>query len=192
MTGTPRVLLIRHGRSTHIQSGWISREQFLRWREAYESAGIRSDDQPPQALRDRVANAHMIASDARRAVESAQALAPGCEIVASPLFRELDLHPPHLGTLRLPMIGWGLMYGLRSLVRSMLRRPHLSPGESERVETAADLIEEVAGSNDAVAIITHASFRAELARRLVARGWQNEVHGRLRHWSAWTLTRTIP
>ena len=185
----PTVLLIRHGRSSHIQTGWIGREHFLRWREAYESAGIRGDDQPPQPLRDRVANARVVASDARRAVESATALAPGCEIVASPLFRELDLHPPHLGPLRLPMIGWGLMYGVRSLVRSVLRRPHLSPRESERVETAADLIEELAGSDGTVAVITHASFRAELARRFVSRGWRKEVHGRFRHWSAWTLTR---
>jgi broad specificity phosphatase PhoE len=75
-----RIVLVRHGRSAHVHTGWIDRDGFLRWREAYEAAGLDPADAPPPALRELVASAEVIvASDAPRALASARLLAPRAE-----------------------------------------------------------------------------------------------------------------
>src|SRR5262245_33693404 len=99
-----RVALVRHARSSHVHTGWISASGFRAWREAYEAAGIRADERVPAHLGQMVDHADLVlSSDAARAVASARLLAPGREIVVSPLLRELDLEGPALGGLRLPL-----------------------------------------------------------------------------------------
>src|SRR6185295_1032562 len=99
-----RVALVRHARSSHVHSGWISASGFRAWREAYEAAGIREDERVPAPLEQLARRAGLVlSSDAARALASARLLAPGREIVASPLLRELDLESPSLGRLRLPL-----------------------------------------------------------------------------------------
>lgn len=178
-----RVLLIRHGRSSHVHEGWLDRETFLRWREAYEAAGI--DDAPPENVRDLVANSMLVAaSDSRRAIESAKALAPDREVVTSDLFRELELHPPSLGRLVLPMWGWLIAF----IFRWVAGGGRMSAAERERVDQAAEWIEQQ--PHDSIAIVTHGTFRRALAPALIARGWRKVEFARgHRHWSAWALTK---
>ena len=101
-----RVALVRHAPSSHVQTGWITASGFRAWREAYEAAGIREDQRPPVHLEQLVGRAALVlSSDAARAVASARLLAPGRDIVVSPMLRELDLESPSLARLRLPLRG---------------------------------------------------------------------------------------
>jgi broad specificity phosphatase PhoE len=80
-----KIILVRHGRSGHVHSGWIDGATFLRWREAYEAAGIDSEDVPPRELSAAALGSGVLAASvARRAIESAKALAPGREVLTSP------------------------------------------------------------------------------------------------------------
>ena len=184
------IILVRHGRSGHVHSGWIDNAGFVRWREAYEAAGIDSKDFPPRELREAAARCGVVvASVARRAIESAKALAPQREVLTSPLLSELDLHPPALGGLRLPMFGWLLAYSVRWLALAALRRPHVTAEEEQRVRAAAEWLAQLAQTHGSVVAVTHASFRSLLRRELAGMGWCGDVpRGRPRHWSAWTLT----
>lgn len=188
-----KIVLVRHGRSGHEHSGWMNREQFLRWREAYEAAGINPNDLPPQDLCVAAKETGvLVASVTRRAVDSAKALAPGREILTSELLVELELLPPALGPVRLPLIGWALTFGGRWLVRTLLRRPQFSSDEQQRLQAASAWLIQLAEKHGSVMAVTHASLRSALREELVRAGWRDDIpSGRLRHWSAWTFTRTL-
>jgi broad specificity phosphatase PhoE len=185
-----RIVLIRHARSSHVHTGWITASGFRRWREAYEAAGIREDERVPARLERLVDGAGLVvSSDAARAAASARLLAAGHDIVVSPLLRELDLESPTLGGLRLPLAAWALAVGGRTLLLS-IRRQHPSAAEAARVDNAAAWLAELAAEQPLIVAVTHASFRRQLSRRLVQTGWQAEPGRRsLRYWSAWVFRR---
>lgn len=187
-----RVALVRHARSSHVHTGWITASGFRAWREAYEAAGIREDERVPAHLEQLVDRADLVlSSDAARAVASARLLAPGHEIVVSPLFRELDLESPTLGGLRLPLAAWALAVGGRILSLT-LRRQYPSAAEAARINSAAAWLEELAAQHSLIVAVTHASFRRRLSNRLVQTGWQAEPGSRsLQPWSAWLFRRRV-
>lgn len=185
-----RVVLVRHARSSHVHAGWIDAAGFRAWREAYEAAGIREGQHVPADLEQLMDRADLVlSSDAPRAVASARLLAPGHEIIVSPLLRELDLRGPHLGPLRLPLAAWALAVGGRTLLLS-LRRQYPSDAEADRVTKAATWLEELAAHQSLILAVTHASFRRQLASRLAQTGWHAEPGRRsLQPWSAWLFRR---
>src|SRR5689334_11681773 len=91
-----RIVLVRHGHSAHTASpGWIDASGVERWREAYDAAGILDDSNPPAPLVAAAARADcVLTSDLKRALASAERLAPGRAARVSPLFREMYLEIP--------------------------------------------------------------------------------------------------
>ena len=171
------ITLIRHGRSAHVHAGWLDFDGFLRWREAYERAAILDSEVAPPELCVLARQAkHLVASDAPRAIISAQRLAPGRELLVTPLVRELELPPPRMLGMKWPGIVWMLAFMARGL------KP--SQEEARRAREAAELLH---GLEDA-AVVTHGAVRPIIARELVKRGWHHGGARRSHHWSAWTLT----
>ena len=190
MTRLPgRILLVRHGRSSHVQTGWLDAAGFRAWREAYEAAGIVDTERPPASLMRLASDARLlVASDTPRAIESAGLLASGREVTVSPLLRELDLQIPRFGGIRLPLRAWAVAVGARMLAMKVRGR-YPSSREAARVNEAAGWLEGLAGPDSAVLVVTHASFRRQVADRLVERGWRSESRPSARHWSVWPLIR---
>jgi broad specificity phosphatase PhoE len=188
-----RIVLVRHGRSAHVHTGWITAEGFRAWRTAYEAAGISAGERIPAPLAELAERADLVvASDAVRAVASARRLAPEHEVVVAPLLRELDLEGPALGGLRLPLLGWALAVGGRALVLT-LRGQYPAAAEAARIGQAAEWLEELAARHSLLVAVTHASFRRRLAARLAQAGWQAEPGRRtVRPWSAWGLRAGVP
>jgi broad specificity phosphatase PhoE len=185
-----RIVLVRHGRSAHVQVGRVDSEGFRSWRRAYEAAGIATGEQAPADVAELAAGAQLVvASDAARAVESARLLSPGRELIASPLLRELDLDCVSLGRLRLPLPAWALAVGCRMLLEKLHGR-YPAAHEGARITDAATWLHDLSARNRLIVAVTHASFRKRLAARLLALGWQNDIGERtLKHWSAWSLRR---
>src|SRR5215212_6585995 len=96
-----QIVLVRHGRSAHVHTGeWLSAAGVQRWRAQSDAVGITADDEPPAALvRETERAALVVASEMRRAIASAQRLAPGRDIRVSTLLRETALPIP----TRLPL-----------------------------------------------------------------------------------------
>jgi len=185
-----RIALVRHARSAHVHTGWINATGYRAWREAYEAASIRDGDQVPGPLQQLASRADLfVASDAPRAVATARLLAPGREIIVSPLLHELDLLSPNLGGLRLPLTAWAFAVGGRILVQT-IRRQYPSPAEAARIHSAAAWLEDLATRHSLIVAVTHASFRLRLSARLLQSGWRAEpVRRSVRHWSTWVFTR---
>jgi broad specificity phosphatase PhoE len=174
-----KIVLVRHGRSAHVHTGWIDGEGFARWREAYEAAGIDERDTPPRELQTLASAAGLVvASDALRAIESARLLAPRKDVVTSPLLREIALVPPKI-PFRMPLLGWALT----------LFRMRATEQEHQRARDAASWLVALAAQHEQVVVVTHGGFRIALASALAARGWRCETPKRRhRHWSAWPFT----
>src|SRR5262245_34823899 len=160
-----RIVLARHGRSAHMHTGRLNAEEFRRWREAYEAAGIVAEEAPPAAVRDMAGGAVVVASDAARAVQSAELLAAGRPVRISPLLRELDLLPPNL-PWRLPLFVWAAAFGIRIVARWALRHPNVTPAEAKRARAAAEWLSQLARTHGTVVAVTHASVRRVIAQAL--------------------------
>ena len=185
-----RVLLIRHGPSSH-KPGFtpVRAEDMLHWRDAYDRAGIDANAQPPASLAAAVARCDLvISSDLPRALESAQRLCAGRAIHHSELLRESALPIPALA-VRLPVLAWETLATIHWGYR-ILRRADATPAELQRVANAATWIHEVARNSPSIAVVTHGVFRKLLARHLQESGWQlRRPRGGYEYWSTWTLER---
>jgi broad specificity phosphatase PhoE len=188
-----RLLLVRHGRSAHA-SAWrpLDRDGVRRWRADYDEAGIAHGDRPPHALVAEVARARLVAaSDLPRAHDSAMRLAPGRDVLASPLFREVALPLPPWGPRRAPLPLWEAFIHAQ-WVADIARARDATPDVAARLRDAvAWCWAEAAGPNTSgapVVIVTHGVFRRLLATALIAAGWRAERAWRsYAHWSAWRL-----
>jgi broad specificity phosphatase PhoE len=187
-----RIVLVRHARSAHIHTGWIDAAGFRAWRAAYEAAGIHDEEAAPDDLQQLARRSDLLlASDAPRAIATANLLAPDREVISSPLLRELDLEAPALGLIQLPLLGWGVAVGGRAAWLTMLRRYPSAP-ETARLQQAMVWLDALAQQHPLIVAVTHASFRRQLARRLEEGGWSFEPGRRtFRHWSAWILERRV-
>ena len=131
----------------------------------------------------------VVSSDAARATSSARLLAPGREILASPLLRELDLKTPDLGGVRLPLAAWTVAIAGRVLLLT-LRGQYPSASEAARLSAAAAWLEGLTARHSSVLAVTHGSFRQEIAKLLLRTGWKAEQRSRaIHHWSAWVFIR---
>jgi len=176
------IVLVRHGRSAHVHPTMLDFDGFLRWRADYEAAGI--DDEPPPALKAMASTSGIVvASNARRAIDSAKLLDPSREIETTDLLGELALVPPKIRAIRMPLLGWALAIGLRSMLGT-------SDAEVQRSRDAVTWLTALADRHGTVLAVTHTSFRELLSKRLLERGWRCEIPARKRdHWSAWTFSR---
>ncbi|MGK3962504.1 hypothetical protein WMF38_56520 [Sorangium sp. So ce118] len=183
-----RIVLVRHGRSGHVHTGWIDAAGFQRWRDAYDAAGLLPGERPPPALQALARQAGVVvASDLPRARASAELLVPGAEIPTSALLREMEQPIPPLGDARVPLAVWALAIGLRK-AHGALRGEALPAATLRRASEAAGWLSELAAERGGVLAVTHAWFREALAAALVERRWRRaHASWRYAHWSAWTL-----
>jgi broad specificity phosphatase PhoE len=129
---------------------------------------------------------HIIASDLRRAVGSAEALAPERPIRRSDLLRETPLTIPHWPT-RLPLKGWGIAVYLAWTYR-IVRGIDESEPERTRAAAAAALLADLVADGSTALVVTHGVFRRLLAQQLLDRGWMSTGRrGGYRHWSSWSF-----
>jgi broad specificity phosphatase PhoE len=187
------IILVRHGRSAHVQRGWLDVDGLRGWMAAYDAAEIALHHPPPPAL---VALARaaglLVASDMPRAVASARVLADGREFRTSALLREAPLETPELplpalGGLRLPLRGWAVVFGARWLA-AWLRNappPGVDAAALARAEAADWLAAQAAEARGRVVAVTHATFRLLVAQALVRRGWRGPERRPYHEWSAW-------
>jgi broad specificity phosphatase PhoE len=200
MTG-PELILVRHGRSAHVVTGWLDVHGVRQWMAAYDAAEISPEHAPPPELEALAREAALlVASDLPRTLASAARLAPEREIVRTPLLREVPLEQPDrplpgFGGMRLPFRAWGMVWGSRWLMAYLRNQPPpgVTQAELARAEEAATwLVAQATNANGRVVVVTHATFRVLLAQALARRGWRGPQEKSYREWSAWPFVPGAP
>jgi broad specificity phosphatase PhoE len=192
MAAERRIVLVRHGHSAHTaRGGWMDATGILRWRDAYDAAGILDDSVPPPELVAQAASADcVISSDLPRALASAERLAPGRPLRVSPLIREMYLDLPRWVVARWPLQVWELCIHAGWLARE-LRGAIAPPAELRRAAEAVEWLEDAARGAATTLVVTHGAFRRVLEVRLLERGWTAGARtGGYRNWSAWPFSRS--
>ena len=188
---TARILLVRHGPSSHVHDGrWLRHREVHEFEDAYDAAGILEDNMPPAELLDVAKGAELIvASDLPRAIVSADRLAPRRDVVHSPLLREIRLEPPRWVPVALPIAAWDALSHAQWSLRLLAGTRNEF---ARRGEAAAVWLEQHARSSRTIVVVTHAGFRRILASRLIARGWRGDLltrKDRYANWSSWELAQ---
>jgi broad specificity phosphatase PhoE len=189
------IILVRHGRSAHVERAWIDVEGVRRWMIAYDAAEIALHRPPPPALVELVRGAGVVvASDLPRAIASAVLLAPAVTVETSALLREAPLETadrpfPRLRGMKLPLRVWGTVFLARWLWASWRGTPlpGVDAATAARAEEAADWLARLAAGERRVVAVTHGTFRTLATTALVRRGWRPPAQRPFHEWSAWTL-----
>jgi broad specificity phosphatase PhoE len=184
-----RIVLVRHGKSTHKHDGrWLRHDSVHEFESAYDAAGIRHDSHPARELVAATAKADVVcASDMIRAIESVERLAPGREYAVSPLIREIKLESPSWIPVPLPLDAWDTICGWQWTYRLALGLDHAFV---ERGVHAANWLVEHAGARRTVVAVTHGGFRRIVAKRLQLFGWKAAGSNMsFANWSAWSFSR---
>ena len=183
-----RILLVRHGRSSHVHDGrWMPASGVSGYEDAYDAAGIRDDSQPSGELLRIAAGATLASSDMRRAIASVERLAAGRAFSVTPLLREIRLEPPTWLPGRLPIEVWDAMSALQWTYRL---RTGAENDFVRRAHQAADWLMQLDGAAESILAVTHGGFRRIAAVALIARGWKETRERRAwDNWSVWSFTK---
>jgi broad specificity phosphatase PhoE len=180
-----RIVLARHGRPDLPAEARrrISGREIGRWYRSYNESGI-VDAEPPALLRDAAREAGcVVASDLRRAIESAARLAPAATIRVDASLREVGFQEALGSSLRLSPNVWVLV----ARAAQMLDRRDEEGGRAAvraRAAAVAGTLAQLAGDHRSVVAIGHGWFNRFVARELRRQGWQGPRFVPSGYWSS--------
>jgi broad specificity phosphatase PhoE len=184
----PDILLVRHGVPACDYRSRVRGRDFARWVDTYDAAPIDRAILPPQDLVARAEAAGLIlTSTFRRAIESAQILAPNMPASRDALFDEarvpalinvnFALHPLHWDALI--SVAWllGRSHGVES-----------TRVAARRAARAAHRLTQLAADHDSVLLVGHGMMNTFIARALKHAAWRGTGSPR-KWWGCLALRR---
>ena len=176
------ITIARHGRPDANREQWLGWRGYEHWwDEIYQPSSLVPGQDAPAELVSAAEESHTVfASTLRRSIETAEAAAPGRDLVIDPVFVEAELPPPPIPGVFMAKT-WGVF--ARCSWWCGLSRGRESRHEAEaRAEQAADRLIEAAAAGP-VLLCAHGWFNRMMRPSLRARGWQCVRDGGDTYWS---------
>jgi broad specificity phosphatase PhoE len=188
-TSSVRIVLARHGRPDLPDQARqpITGREIGRWYRAYNTCGIGGSE-PSRPLREAATAGCVVASDLRRAVESAARLGPADRIRVEPTLREVGFPEALDSSLRLKPDVWVLI----ARAAQMLDRCECDERIDDvraRAAAAARTLVQLAGAHRTVVAVGHGWFNQFVARELRRGGWQGPRFPPTGYWLSATYRR---
>ena len=176
------ITIARHGRPDANREAWLDWRGYEDWWDnEYQPAGLVAGQSAPDALKAAAAEAHTVfASSLRRAVETAQAAAPGRDLLIDPVFVEAELPPPAMPG-RFMAKTWGVFARCSWWMGNSRGRESRTEAEARAGEAATRLIEAAAAGP--VVLCAHGWFNRMMRPHLRGAGWQCVQDGGDNYWS---------
>jgi broad specificity phosphatase PhoE len=154
------------------------------WFRRYDDIGITRELEPPESLRQLVSSAGCIlASNARRSIESARWLAAPRDVRIDPDLREAAL-PDSLGvSIRMPPGVWVVIARVIWWL-DWCRSAETIEATRSRASQAADRLCALVVEHGTVVVVGHGMFNRFVATQLVKRGWRGPRLLPAAYWSA--------
>lgn len=181
-SATPgQIIIARHGEPDLNRYERVDWRGYERWWAAYDLAGLKPGQTPPEALCAQAREARTVfASTLPRAIETARACAGEREVVIDPVFVEAALPPPPWpGRFRART--WGVYARCAWWLGCARGRETRQQAEKRACQAAAQLVE--AANHGPVALFAHGWFNRMLRPSLHAQGWHCVVDGGDDYWS---------
>lgn len=183
------IVLIRHGRSGQRVGVPIPGHRFEEWQRRYDEAGIDPASRPRAEAIDAARKAAAwVASDLRRAVESAAALCPGRPLETDPIYREGEL-PSFASGPRLPALAWAWAARLAWMLGAEANAEPLRQARI-RARVAAERLEDLAERHGSVALVGHGVMNGLIGTALRRRGWRGPRRPASPHWGVARFVRS--
>ena len=183
-----RIVLTRHGRPavTANERRAITGREIGRWYRRYDELGIAAEFDPPVTLRELAASAGcVVASDSRRAIESAMRLAAPDRIRVEPALREVGFPDSLDVPLRLSPGTWVLIARSAQLVGACDSEERVRDVRARAARVAERLVE-LADDHQTVLVVGHGWFNQFVARELRRRRWRGPLRPSPSYWSSST------
>jgi broad specificity phosphatase PhoE len=186
-----RIVLARHGRPDLPAEARqpICGREIGRWYRRYDASGIDAGADAPAALRAAARAAGcVVASDTRRAIESAARLIAADTIRVEASLREVGFPESLDSSLRLSPNLWVLI----ARAAQMLDRHDAEGGRAAvraRAAAVADTLAQLAADHRSVVAIGHGWFNRFVARELRRQGWHGPRVVPSGYWSSVTYER---
>jgi broad specificity phosphatase PhoE len=188
-----RIVLARHGRpDLPLEARQpICGREIGRWYRSYDASGIVAGADVPAALRDAARAAGcVVASDTRRAIESAARLITADTIRVEASLREVGFPESLDSSLRLSPHLWVFI----ARAAQMLDRLDDEGGRAAvraRAAAVANTLARLADDHRRVVAIGHGWFNRFVARELRRQGWQGPRFVPSGYWSSVTYERDL-
>lgn len=169
-----RIVLVRHGHPdvTPDAHRLIAGTELGRWYREYNVLGLAPVSSPPQPLREAVAGARcIVASDLRRAIESAELLAGTKPLQLDPDLREVGFPEGLNARTRLSPGVWVMIARAVWLLNGCECDESRSDA-ARRAARLADHLGDLARVHDSVVAVGHGWFNLFVARELRRRRWR--------------------
>ena len=184
------IILVRHGKSLLVDNMPVNIDGFKVWVEKYDSSGILEEPSfPPETLLKASGAKMVLASDLKRAVQSAEMLKPDIKAAADPIFREVEMPVPASGPkgLKLSAGWWAVIF------RCLWLCGNSGGGESfqaakKRAAAASRILDKSAQDHGDVLLVGHGFLNRMKGKELKKLGWQRRGKSRSRHWSSTVFT----
>jgi broad specificity phosphatase PhoE len=181
-----KITLMRHGKPVLAQTGWIVPAEMERWIECYNLSEVEADSVPIASLHLANSATCIVASSARRALSSVQALGHRASVVDG-IFCEAQL-PFALWQLpRLPPVVWAAFFRLLWLLGYSHGADSIRITQARAKVAAHKLI--VLAENGPVLLIGHGIMNRLIAKELHALGWSGPTTQESKYWSASIYSR---
>ncbi len=186
------IILSRHGKSALPRVSSISGRDLGRWVDRYNAAGITTALPPPEPLRHLASSVgYLVASDRRRAIESAQWLASSREFGVDPELREAAL-PDSMGVvLKMSPDVWAIIARVAWWL-DWRRSSESVDAARRRAGRATARLCALAVEHRTVLVVGHGVFNRLIARELTRRGWRGPRFLPLANWASATYARPEP
>ena len=185
-----QIVLARHGRPDLPAEARrpISGRGFGRWYRGYNESGIL-DGAAPSHLRETARGAGcVVASDLRRAIESAACLTSRDGIRVEALLREVGFPESLDSSMRLPPNLWVFIARAAQMLDRQDDEGGL-PAVRARAASVAATLAQLAGDHQSVVAIGHGWFNRFVARELRRQGWHGPRFVPSGYWSSVTYER---
>ncbi len=194
MPGDKRIVLARHGRPdlpADLERA-ISGRDIGSWYRRYNDLGLVDGVDAPAHLREAAAAAGcVVASDVRRALESAARLGATERVRVEPTLREVGFPESLAVPVRLSPGVWVLIARATQMLR-WCEGDEPVPATRARAAIAAETLSQLADDHRTLVVVGHGWFNRFVARELRRRGWRGPRWPPTGYWSTATYEHPAP
>jgi broad specificity phosphatase PhoE len=181
-----RVVLVRHGHPAVLPEARrpIAGTELGGWYRGYNDVGLAAASPPPDGLRATAAAAGcIVASDLRRAVESAQLLAGAKPVQIDADLREVGFPERLNASMRLSPGVW-VMIARAVWLLDGCECEESRRAVSQRAARLADRLGDLARAHDSVVAVGHGWFNLFVGRELRRRQWRGPRLAPTAYWAS--------